>query len=96
MTAGDGVHALSAAEVRALEAAVGAAIEKHPGGPDGIRSLVEEVGEVANAMRRETPRHVASELLDVAVVAMRWRRQILEAEDILAPLRVTDGGGSGG
>jgi hypothetical protein len=44
---------------------------KHPRGPDGIRSLAEEVGEVANAMRRETPDRVREELLDVAVVAMR-------------------------
>lgn len=44
----------------------------HPRGVDGIRSLAEEVGEVANAMRRETPERVREELIDVATVAMRW------------------------
>lgn len=52
--------------------ALKAAREKHPGGPDGLRSLMEEVGEVANAIRRETPERVREELLDVAVVALRW------------------------
>ena len=51
-------------------AALGRAREKHPEGPD-LRSLVEEVGEVANAMRRETPARVREELIDTAVVAFR-------------------------
>lgn len=45
--------------------------KKHPDGPDGLRSLMEEVGEVANAMRRETSERVREELLDVATVALR-------------------------
>ncbi len=41
--------------------------------PNGCRyhALVEEVGEVARALRRETSEHVKEELLDTAVVAMR-------------------------
>jgi len=54
-----------------LTAAILRARANHPGGPDGIRSLAEEVGEVVNAMRRETPDRVREELLDVAVVAIR-------------------------
>jgi hypothetical protein len=59
-----------------LRHAISLAKVKHPGGPDGIRSLVEEVGEVANAMRRETTLRVRSELIDVAVVALRWWEQL--------------------
>ncbi len=43
---------------------------KHPEGAN-LTALAEEVGEVARAMRRETPERVREELLDVAVVAMR-------------------------
>lgn len=45
---------------------------KHPNGPEGMRSLASEVGEVATAELRETPERVREELLDVAVVALRW------------------------
>ncbi len=44
--------------------------EKHPKG-SALHHLVEEVGEVCRAMRRETPERVKDELLDVAVVAFR-------------------------
>lgn len=44
---------------------------KHPKGPDGLRSLMEEVGEVASAIRKETPERTREELLDVMAVAHR-------------------------
>ncbi len=54
----------------ALTDRIATARMKHPKGPN-LRSLMEEVGEVASAMRRETPERVRDELLDVATVAMR-------------------------
>lgn len=65
----------------ALDAAMAKAIAKHPGGPDGMRSLVEEVGEVASAMRRETVERVRAELIDTAVVALRWWEQLADSEE---------------
>lgn len=58
--------------VAALTAAISRAERLHPDGPDGMRALAEEVGEVASAIRRETPERVREELLDVAVIAIRW------------------------
>lgn len=54
-----------------LATAIDVARAKHPGGPDGMRSLAEELGEVASAIRRESPERVREELLDLATVAMR-------------------------
>lgn len=59
-----------------LRHAISLAKVKHPGGPDGMRSLAEEVGEVASAMRRESTVRVRAELMDVAVVALRWWEQL--------------------
>jgi NTP pyrophosphatase (non-canonical NTP hydrolase) len=58
-------------ELAPLAEAIGRARAKHPKGPSPLRSLIEEVGEVASAMRRESPERVREELLDVAVVAVR-------------------------
>lgn len=44
---------------------------KHPMGPDGMRSLAEELGEVAHAIRREGLDRAREELLDLATVSMR-------------------------
>jgi hypothetical protein len=63
----------------ALAAGIATARRKHPEGPDGMRCLAEEVGEVASALRRETPARVREELLDVAVVAIRWHMSLSEA-----------------
>lgn len=49
------------------------AAELHPEGPS-LEALVEEVGEVARAMQ-DSPERLAEELLDVAVVALRWHMQ---------------------
>jgi hypothetical protein len=49
------------------------AAELHPEGPS-LAALVEEVGEVARAMQ-DDPARLAEELLDVAVVALRWHMQ---------------------
>ncbi len=56
--------------------ALARAEKKHPSGTDGLRSLTEEVGEVANAMRRETVERVRAELIDVAVVAVRFWNEL--------------------
>lgn len=49
------------------------AAELHPERPS-LAALVEEVGEVARAMQ-DSPERLAEELLDVAVVALRWHMQ---------------------
>lgn len=63
----DAIRSLMALSV--LNEAIWRARERHPEGCD-LRALVEEVGEVADAMRR-APDRVRAELIDVATVAMR-------------------------
>lgn len=53
-----------------LASALQRARQLHPEGAS-MNALVEEVGEVARARRRETHERVREELLDVAVVALR-------------------------
>jgi len=60
----------------ALAVAIDRARKLHPEGCN-LTSLFEEVGEVARAVRRESPDRVRDELLDVAVVAMRlWMGEV--------------------
>jgi hypothetical protein len=55
--------------------------EKHPNGAN-MYALMEEVGEVCRALRREGGDRVSEELMDVAVVAMRiWVGEV----DVGAP-----------
>lgn len=72
----DMLRSAAPAWVDTLAAAIARAERIHPDGPDGMRALSEEVGEVASALRRETPERVCEELLDVAVVAIRWREMM--------------------
>lgn len=53
-----------------LCSAIERARDRHPEGSN-LAALISEVGEVATAMLRESPSRIRSELLDVAVVAVR-------------------------
>jgi len=66
----DATDPLLAGALACLSHGVAIARGKHPKGPS-LRSLMEEIGEVASAVRRESPDRVRDELLDVAVVAIR-------------------------
>ena len=64
------------AALSALSDALRAARAKHPSGAN-LAALVEEVGEVARAMRRESTERVREELMDVATVALRlWLGEV--------------------
>jgi hypothetical protein len=65
----------------AVDEAMARAVAKHPRGPDGMRSLAEEVGEVASAMRREGRERVRAELIDVVIIALRWWEQLGKEAD---------------
>lgn len=67
--------------VAAVDETMARAVAKHPAGPDGMRSLAEEVGEVASALRREGRERVRAELIDVAVIALRWWEQLGKETD---------------
>lgn len=61
-------------DIKALCDRIQRAAEIHPEGPS-LAALVEEVGEVARAMQ-DSPDRMGEELLDVAVVALRWHMEV--------------------
>lgn len=58
-------------ELAALRTALAKAREKHPEGSDLI-AIASELGELANAIRNESPERVAQEAIDLAVTALRF------------------------